>query len=262
MINIKSNFIAIVLIILVFGAFIVFIVPNNVSAQVQDPTYTPLSPLSESQTKINLKDPSGYFTNMFSVFVSILAIIAVIKLMFCGFQYMTSEAISSKSEAKKCIWTIIGGLFLILLSFLILTTINKDLVTLSFFDTVTTEVNKAKRDVTIYKTINPKKASEARVAEIDRLITERVQAKVPGDFNIKVENVRLRVRIYASTAPISDQYKRGERFLVLDIAGSRLNSSERNGIRTAIASLCAKTYGSGFTRTTTLWGRDDLCSKK
>lgn len=155
----KIPIIIIVLISIIMSWVIVaFVVPNTVNAQTPAPTreYQTLSPLSDAQKKVDLKDPKTYFTNMFSVLVSIISILAVIRLMLCGFQYMTSEAISSKEEAKKCIWTIIGGIFLLLLSYLILTTINKDLITLNFFDRVITEVeNKPEDTVKINKTLSP-----------------------------------------------------------------------------------------------------------
>jgi len=63
-------------------------------------TYVPLSPLPGTET-VDTSDPSSFFSTLFILFVSVAAILAVIKLMLCGFQYMTSEAISSKENAKK-----------------------------------------------------------------------------------------------------------------------------------------------------------------
>ena len=102
-----------------------------VSAQTD---YVPISPISDEA--IDLDRPEGYFARVFTIFISIISILAVIRLMLCGFQYMTSEAISSKEDAKKCIWAIVGGLFLILLSWLILQTINKDITTYQFFERI------------------------------------------------------------------------------------------------------------------------------
>jgi len=81
---------------------------------------------------VNLDDPTTYFINLFKIFVFVASVLAVIKLMLCGFQYMTSEAISSKENAKQCIWAVIFGLFLILLSYLILQVINPELNQLQF----------------------------------------------------------------------------------------------------------------------------------
>lgn len=93
--------------------------------------YVSLSPLPGTES-VDASDPSSYFSTLFTIFISVISILAVIKLMLCGFQYMTSEAVSSKENAKKCIWAVIFGIFLILLSFLILKTINPELVKLQF----------------------------------------------------------------------------------------------------------------------------------
>jgi len=81
---------------------------------------------------INLDEPAEYFSGLFTILVSVVAIFAVIKLMLCGFEYMMSESITTKSSALQCIWYVMGGLFLILLSVLILQTINPALLKLPF----------------------------------------------------------------------------------------------------------------------------------
>ena len=123
--HVTTFFALMIILILVFA---VFLTP----AFAQPPTeYQTLSPLPG--TKIVKSDaPEVYFTNIFNIFVAVVAILSVIKLMICGFQYMMSEAVSSKENAKKCIWAVVGGIFLILLSFLILQTINPDLVRIHF----------------------------------------------------------------------------------------------------------------------------------
>ena len=100
--------------------------------------YQPISPLPGLEV-VDTGNPSGliqYFNRIFVIFISIVAVLGVIKLMLCGFQYMTSEAISSKEEAKKCMTGVFGGLFLVLISVLVLQTINPSLIQLTFFDTL------------------------------------------------------------------------------------------------------------------------------
>lgn len=106
---------------------VTFSIPNFVFAQ----GYTLLSPLG-SFTRVNTADPNTYFQRMFVIFIAAAAILAVIRLMICGIQYMASESITSKSEAKTCLWYVIGGLFLILISYIILFTVNRGLVGNSF----------------------------------------------------------------------------------------------------------------------------------
>jgi len=94
-------------------------------------SYESLSPFPGTEN-VDTGNPGSYFATLFTIFISVISLLAVIKLMLCGFQYMTSEAISSKENAKKCIWAVVGGIFLILLSYLILVTINEDLTKLNF----------------------------------------------------------------------------------------------------------------------------------
>jgi ABC-type Na+ efflux pump permease subunit len=49
-------------------------------------------------------------------------------LVYGGFQYMASDLVTSKEEAKKWIWGALSGLVLALAAYLILNTINPDLV--------------------------------------------------------------------------------------------------------------------------------------
>jgi len=98
--------------------------------------YEPISPLPGVEYSTSTDGLANYFNRIFIIFISVLAVLGVIKLMICGFQYMTSEAISSKEEAKKCISGVIGGLLLVLLSVLILNTINPELTRLTFFDSL------------------------------------------------------------------------------------------------------------------------------
>lgn len=111
---------------------IVSIAPTVALAATSD-SYTLLSPLG-TYTSVNTGDADAYFNQLFFIFIAVAAILAVIRLMICGLQYMASEAVSTKGQAKQCIWYVIGGLFLILLSFIILQTINPGLTGKSFND--------------------------------------------------------------------------------------------------------------------------------
>lgn len=93
-------------------------------------SYTPISALPIDDA--NVQDPTGYIAGYFKIFIIVISFLAVIRLMICGFQFMLSESISIKADAKKCIWAVIFGLFIILLSWLILFTINPDLVKINF----------------------------------------------------------------------------------------------------------------------------------
>ena len=61
--------------------------------------------------------------------IAIAGILAVVVITYAGIEYMVSEAVSSKEAAKKRIWSALSGLLLAFLSYLILYTLNPDLVT-------------------------------------------------------------------------------------------------------------------------------------
>lgn len=98
-------------------------------------SYKPISPLGTSGD-VDLNNPDIFIGDLFLIFVSVSAIIGVIRLMICGIQYMTSEVPGAKADARSCIGYVIGGLLLILISFLILNTINRDF-TESGFNNIT-----------------------------------------------------------------------------------------------------------------------------
>ena len=121
--------------VLVFLLFTVLLLLFVDVAFVQAQSYTLISPLPGVGESVSSESGGsvGYLNNIFVIFVSIIAVLGVIKLMICGFQYMTREAISSKEEAKKCMAGVFMGLFLVLISVLVLQTINPNLTKLSFF---------------------------------------------------------------------------------------------------------------------------------
>ncbi len=74
-------------------------------------------------------NPGKYFNNIYRLMVGITGVLAVIMIVVGGLEYIASAANpSAKESAKKRIWAAIGGLLLALSSYLILQTINPDLV--------------------------------------------------------------------------------------------------------------------------------------
>jgi len=69
-----------------------------------------------------------YLNLMIKLFIGICAVLAVIMIVMGGIQYMTSELISNKEEGKKRITQAIFGLLLALGAWLILSTINPDIL--------------------------------------------------------------------------------------------------------------------------------------
>lgn len=70
---------------------------------------------------------TSYIDYLYKSLLAIVGLAAFGALVFGGFQYMLSDSITSKEEAKKWIWGALGGLLLALSAFLILYTINPEL---------------------------------------------------------------------------------------------------------------------------------------
>ena len=81
----------------------------------------------------NESDPSGFFNEAFTIGIGIAALLAVIMITIGGFEYLTSDIPASKRDGKERITGAILGLFIILLSVVILNVINPDITSLSFF---------------------------------------------------------------------------------------------------------------------------------
>jgi hypothetical protein len=84
-----------------------------------------------SERDKNIKNPAELVTGVYNAAIGIGAILAVIMIIIGGMKYTTSEAINTKTGAKEQIQDALLGLVLLLGSFLILKTINKDLVNLA-----------------------------------------------------------------------------------------------------------------------------------
>ncbi len=73
-----------------------------------------------------------YVNNLIKVIIGLAAAMAVFMIVFGGIEWMMSDSFISKGEGKKKILNAIKGLVLLLGSYLILITINPDLVTIDF----------------------------------------------------------------------------------------------------------------------------------
>lgn len=75
-----------------------------------------------------------YINGLYLAAISIAAFLAVVKIIFAGVQYMLSEVVTNKEQAKKSIYGAIIGLLIVLGAFLILNTINPNLTNLTNLD--------------------------------------------------------------------------------------------------------------------------------
>lgn len=135
------------------------------NSKTTDTTYTPLAPLPGFAVGKDGKvlpidtdahcttDKSGkttcatcpfgdYLNVMINIFIGFAAVLAMVMIVMGGIQYMTSELIPSKEAGKERIKNAILGLLLALGAFLILNTINPDLLNACIkLETVTIEIN-------------------------------------------------------------------------------------------------------------------------
>lgn len=104
--------------------------------------YTPLTTIpGVSEKGKNLSSPQNLVLGIYTVAIGIGSILAVVMVIIGGIKYTVMESFGAKTDAKKQITSAFLGLVLLLGSYLILKTINKDLV--NFNTTLPTSDGKA-----------------------------------------------------------------------------------------------------------------------
>lgn len=76
---------------------------------------------------------STYLTGMFKVGIGVAGALAFLMIVWGGFTYLSTDAITGKEEGKERIERALGGLVLALASYIILNTINPQLVNLDIY---------------------------------------------------------------------------------------------------------------------------------
>lgn len=97
-----------------------------------DGTYTPLAPLTPGQ-KFDFTDtcPLGRYLNItINLIIGLVAVMAMVMIVMGGLEYITSELVSSKASGKDKIMNAVVGLLIALSSYLILNTLNPNLLNL------------------------------------------------------------------------------------------------------------------------------------
>ena len=116
----------------------IYTIPKPTQQEVRNPTetkYTLLAPFGDFKDIDTLEDPKTnpcplgkYLNTMIKIFLGICAVLAMVMIVMGGIEYMTTELISSKEEGKSRITNALLGLLIALGSYLILNTINPDLL--------------------------------------------------------------------------------------------------------------------------------------
>lgn len=106
--------------------------------------YVVLAPLpgvgTESNGTTKISNLAQYITGMFKFLIGLTALLAVIMIIFGGIEYMTTDVISNKSAGKERIKNAILGLLLAVGSWLILNTIDPDILKIKIGD-INTNLN-------------------------------------------------------------------------------------------------------------------------
>lgn len=89
-----------------------------------------------------------YLNIMLRIFIGICAVLAVIMIILGGMEYITSELMESKAHGKERITNAIFGLVLALGAYVLLVTINPDLLSTDLSSLKTAEINVSAADFT------------------------------------------------------------------------------------------------------------------
>lgn len=94
----------------------------------EDDCYSLLAPLGEDFKKVEGITIGGYVNKMVGIIIAVAGVLAVVMLVVGGVQYMTTDALAGKTNARETITKALLGLILALGSYLILRTINPNLL--------------------------------------------------------------------------------------------------------------------------------------
>lgn len=103
---------------------------GTVSFAAEAHVYTPLVHLPRVNGNLTTE---GYVNALYFLSITAAALLAIVKIIFGGVQYMLTDVVTSKGEALKNIKGALLGLLIVLSAVLILDTINVNLKILSIF---------------------------------------------------------------------------------------------------------------------------------
>ena len=123
--------------LMLFATSTAAIIPFSAAAQTTCPpndltcaSYEPLVGIPGIDKNAVLDPKTGlstYFNGIFRIAIVVSGILAVIMIVIGGFEYITSEAMGGKKDGRDRITSAIGGLILLLFSYILLNTINPDI---------------------------------------------------------------------------------------------------------------------------------------
>lgn len=129
------------------------------------------------QTKVDLP---GYIQYAFNLFIALAAVVAVYRIVWGGFKYMTSQAWQNKNEGRETATHAIYGLLLILCSWLILRTINPKFVEIDLRGITPLKVQPSAWS-RYYSTVLPQLTEMMRNANIDSQQMQQQATAINGE---------------------------------------------------------------------------------
>ena len=126
-----------ILILVTFLALLPLLFALPVFAQ----NYVSLSGIPQIEGNANNRDLSGLLKAIYLIVVSVGSLLAVIKIAIAGVKYSMSEVVTSKQDAKNDIIGALFGLAILLLPYVVLSTIYPGLVNLDILRNVSPAVN-------------------------------------------------------------------------------------------------------------------------
>ena len=119
--------------VLIFSLLFLFLILSFGIASAEDGVqYNLIQPLPGLQSVSGSNPFLQYIQKIIPILLGLAAVLAVVMITFYGIEYAISEAVGTKQQAIEGIQQAILGLMLALASWLILNTINPQLVNLQF----------------------------------------------------------------------------------------------------------------------------------
>ena len=109
------------------------IIETSILKKRESSGFVPLWPIPGLIEKGNT-DLTKFFNNLFNIGITIAGFLSVVMIAVGGIQYMSTDAVSNKTEGKDRITYALLGLLLVLFSWILLYTINPDILKFNLFE--------------------------------------------------------------------------------------------------------------------------------
>lgn len=185
---------------------------------------------------------ADFFNTAYVVLIGLGALFAVLKISLAGVKYSLSDLISSKSEARNDIYGSLLGLAILLIPYIVLSTINPNLVNLNVLEgglaPLQLESNKGKAppvsaQITVDKNLTPNEVEAKKAACLNTPGVTNPQYKKLDDgsfvcvYETKANSDSAEAFLRDQTIPsdvssraLNASQKRGEQLLFISRAGT------------------------------------------